>query len=674
LTLLDESVETWTFQTFDDDRDRKAPELVRILHGTLAEHAAELADLSGRGAGVFVTVNETDGKGRTAKNITRVRAVTCDTDGAPLDPIMRCGLEPTFVVESSPGRWHVYWNCDGLPLKEFSGLNAAIAAKFDSDPSITGLPGVLRLTGFPHQKGEPFAVRVFHESGGVPYSADMIRKAFPVGESAPCKATPGANGRSAIVVVEAATIADIRNALAHLRADDRALWMGVAHDLHELGDVGRGLWIAWSQMSDQWKPSDAKQWDTIKDARSGYRNVFVRAGAAGWLNGAARPGRSMVTLASDAGTPMFPTSNSTAGETSSLCVVEIGDIYSAVVAPPSFVVDRIIPRGVVTLLGGHGGIGKSMLALIIAVCVAAGRPWAGFGVTRGRVVFVSLEDSADIVRWRLSVIVRALNIDLALLRGNLMIVDGTGGEGALVTERSEAGVRRLAPTVNFPRFLALTEGVALVVLDNCSDAYDADENQRRQVRAFVRMLTQIARANDGAVLALAHIDKAAAKFGAQGNSYSGSSAWNNSVRSREALVESDGAIELRHEKSNFSKKADPIRMTFGEHGMLFPAEGGMAGECDDDARLLHCMSTAIARGDVIGTARVGAGTSLACARTLPGFPASLKAPARFWAALGRLESTGALRREEFTNANRKVRQRWAVCAEALNAQNTGLEQ
>jgi hypothetical protein len=53
----------FTFQTFDDS-EAKRPELARVMHGSLAEHFPELAHLSGLGAGVFVTVNRTDLKGR----------------------------------------------------------------------------------------------------------------------------------------------------------------------------------------------------------------------------------------------------------------------------------------------------------------------------------------------------------------------------------------------------------------------------------------------------------------------------------------------------------------------------------------------------------------------------------------------------------------------------------
>ena len=62
LDLLDKNAQFWTFQTFDDDADRKAQSLARVLHGTLEDHFDTLAALQKRGAGVFVTINETDGR------------------------------------------------------------------------------------------------------------------------------------------------------------------------------------------------------------------------------------------------------------------------------------------------------------------------------------------------------------------------------------------------------------------------------------------------------------------------------------------------------------------------------------------------------------------------------------------------------------------------------------
>jgi hypothetical protein len=87
-----------TFQTFDDSRARREARAERnkvhkqrgeeeekdpfaiIFHGTLAEHFDSLVRLNNAGAGIFVTINETDGGGRSKKNITKVRALFVDRD------------------------------------------------------------------------------------------------------------------------------------------------------------------------------------------------------------------------------------------------------------------------------------------------------------------------------------------------------------------------------------------------------------------------------------------------------------------------------------------------------------------------------------------------------------------------------------------------------------------
>src|SRR5262249_5448170 len=114
LAALDPKAKVFTFQTFDDDADRKSPGLAKILHGTLEQHAKTLARLNAQGAGVFVTVNETDGRGRTAANITRVRAVFVDLDGAPLDPVTANDPKPHIITETSPGKWHCFWRIEQL--------------------------------------------------------------------------------------------------------------------------------------------------------------------------------------------------------------------------------------------------------------------------------------------------------------------------------------------------------------------------------------------------------------------------------------------------------------------------------------------------------------------------------------------------------------------------------
>ena len=68
---------SFTFQTFDDSPSKRC-DLVRQHHGTLAACWDDLAALNRQGAGVFVTVNATDGQGRKAANVTGVRGVFAD--------------------------------------------------------------------------------------------------------------------------------------------------------------------------------------------------------------------------------------------------------------------------------------------------------------------------------------------------------------------------------------------------------------------------------------------------------------------------------------------------------------------------------------------------------------------------------------------------------------------
>ena len=175
LNLLDPDAAAFTFQTFDDS-EAKRGNLTSTLHGTLAQHADQLRRLNEAGAGVFVTINETDLTRRKAENIVRVRAVFIDLDGAPLEPVLKHDAQPHMVVTTSPGKWHVYWRVEGLELGEFQDAQRSLIEKFDSDPAVKDLPRVMRLPGFFHLKGEPHLVTLRNRMPDAqPYSADVFR-------------------------------------------------------------------------------------------------------------------------------------------------------------------------------------------------------------------------------------------------------------------------------------------------------------------------------------------------------------------------------------------------------------------------------------------------------------------------------------------------------------------
>ena len=136
----------------------------------------ELAHHNERGAAAYVVVN--DG-GDVDADISRIRAVFADLDGAPLEPVERCGLEPHVIVETSPGKYHAYWIVRDLPVTEFRGVQRRIAERFNSDTQVKNPSRVMRLPGFIHQKAEPFRSRIIRENGGQPYDAMTILAEFP---------------------------------------------------------------------------------------------------------------------------------------------------------------------------------------------------------------------------------------------------------------------------------------------------------------------------------------------------------------------------------------------------------------------------------------------------------------------------------------------------------------
>ena len=171
LKRLDPTTKEFCFRTFDDNKARADKTLARKFNGTLEQHYSELKRLNAAGAGVFVVINH---GGQTGLEIDRVRATFGDTDGAPLEPLLV--LKPHMVVQSSPGKWHVFWlTADGFPLRKFTTTQEAIAAKFGTDPAVKDLPRVMRLPGFNHCKAGPFPVRISKYEKNLPfYTAEQI--------------------------------------------------------------------------------------------------------------------------------------------------------------------------------------------------------------------------------------------------------------------------------------------------------------------------------------------------------------------------------------------------------------------------------------------------------------------------------------------------------------------
>lgn len=96
-------------------------------------------------------------------------------------------------------------------------------------------------------------------------------------------ATPGDD--DAAERVDQTTVAELRSALYHLRADDRDRWVRMGMALKTLGEIGRGLWLDWSATSEKFDPADAARvWESFKRDGLTHKAVFAAAKEQGWVN------------------------------------------------------------------------------------------------------------------------------------------------------------------------------------------------------------------------------------------------------------------------------------------------------------------------------------------------------------------------------------------------------
>ena len=241
-------------------------------------------------------------------------------------------------------------------------------------------------------------------------------------------------------------------------------------------------------------------------------------------------------------------------------------------------VHDLIPANTVTLLSGDGGTGKSLCALQLAVSTALQRPWLGLAVRHGKAVYLSAEDDKAELHRRLADITRAENATLADL-GDLTL-RSLAGEDALLAIVAKGGTLQATPLLEAVEQLLQHDCPDLLVLDTLADYFPGDENNRAQARQFIGLLRGLAINHRCAVVMLAHPSLHGI---ASGTGTSGSTGWNNSVRSRlylsrildKGYEQNPDARVLSVMKSNYSGIGREIALTW-QNG-VFVADAPVTG-------------------------------------------------------------------------------------------------
>jgi hypothetical protein len=252
----------------------------------------KILSLYARGAGVFFTVNRTDGTGRKRENIPSIRGAWRENDNGCTTELP---LQPSLTVESSPGKFHEYilasdhWPADEHGSAEHRAIEERMIESYGSDPNAKDLSRVLRVPGFLHRKdrNNPHLVRIV-ASPGWRYPRQQIVEAFPpVVEQ---KVQQQAKKTEAPLYGEAFEKDDgedrrIRDALFSINATERHVWLtiGMAIEAH-YGDAGRSLWDKWSATApDKYSPDDQDRvWKSFRGSGIGIGSLFHYAKHGGW--------------------------------------------------------------------------------------------------------------------------------------------------------------------------------------------------------------------------------------------------------------------------------------------------------------------------------------------------------------------------------------------------------
>ena len=278
--------------------------------------------------------------------------------------------------------------------------------------------------------------------------------------------------------------------------------------------------------------------------------------------------------------------------------------------PPEreWLVPQIIPQGTVTLLYGDGGTGKSLIALQLAVAVAIGRFWLNKSTGSGPVIYFSAEDDRGELHRRTAAIAASYDC-LPDKLYNLHIADMAGKDALLASVGRKTGSLTQSKIYDTLDERTAVIKPKLIVLDTLADIFPGNENDRAQVRLFVGLLRGLAIRHKCAVLTLAHPSLSGM---ANGTGASGSTAWNNSVRSRLYFerIKSEGyesdpdARRLKVMKSNYGPIDGEIAVRW-QTGVFVPQHSPLASKNEARAEriVLDLIESNAARGRYFSSMR-----------------------------------------------------------------------
>lgn len=264
-----------------NDRDKACSG--RNIRGTLSEVYNTLQGYNQQGWGVFMCINPMDGQGQSLPNVAYIRTHIADLDDtlladAAYSRAVSSQIPPHFAVQSSTGKYHLYWLMEHYTGNDFySTIQRKLAQVFDGDRTVTDATRVLRVPGFYHCKGEPQYVTCWSIGGHAKYQWQQMEGFLAhvnVFEATSTRKELGDEKLSApsLTILQAALNMIDPNNLSY---DE---WVAVSAAFKQAGwnhadeATLMGIWANWcAQYAENNHGENNKLWGALKDTQVGWR-------------------------------------------------------------------------------------------------------------------------------------------------------------------------------------------------------------------------------------------------------------------------------------------------------------------------------------------------------------------------------------------------------------------
>jgi RecA-family ATPase len=263
--------------------------------------------------------------------------------------------------------------------------------------------------------------------------------------------------------------------------------------------------------------------------------------------------------------------------TDEMTVVDPSQLAGRDVPTRQWLVEDMIPAGKVILFTGDGGVGKSLLMQQLITATALGHDWLGIPTKQCRSFALFCEDDNEELHRRQNDICSASLTPHTRLH-RMRWLSGVGSDNTLMQFDQREGKGKLTHLFGqlFDYWKQFEPG--LIVIDTLADTFGGNEIIRPQVRTFINGCLGLICKEIGATVILCGHPSQSGK--ASGEGYSGSTAWNNSVRARLYLTkptttgdDDDDQNErvLATKKSNYGPSDQKVELRW-RNGAFHPTE------------------------------------------------------------------------------------------------------